>query len=67
MKNLTFAALLYFALGAVVTIAAQTTWSWTVPEGVDKIQVTSVRGDNTVLNTTFRVEPGQTFKLEVVK
>ena len=44
-----------------------TEWVWTVPDGVDKIKVTSVRDDNTVLNTTFKVEPGQTFKVEAVE
>jgi len=67
--NLIFAALIYFVLGAATTavIAGQTEWTWTVPSGVEKIKVKSKRGEDTVMNYTFTVEPGQTFQLEVVK
>lgn len=57
------ATIVGFSLGAV---AGQSEWTWTVPAGVDKIKVKSHRNGETIMNYTFAVEPGQTFKLEVV-
>jgi len=69
-KNLIFAAVLYFGIGAVATgaaIAQLEDLKLTVPEGVSKIRVISTIGDDQVMNVKINVKPGQKFRIEVVE
>lgn len=41
--------------------------SWTVPEGVSKIKVISIKDGDQIFNTTINVQPGQMFIVKAVK
>ena len=45
---------------------AQANKSYTVPDGVKRIRVQSFIGDKTVMDTTFKVVPGQKFVFDAV-
>lgn len=48
-------------------VANKTEISWTVPDNVDTIRVSSTIEGKIVLNTTINVKSGQIFKVETVK
>lgn len=47
--------------------ADQKELTWTVPENVSKIRVSSTKDDKKVMSVVLNVEPGQIFKVEEVK
>jgi hypothetical protein len=58
------AALPFLAIGAQ---AETKTGTYTVPKGVKKIRVRSTVGDKEVLDTNFRVVPGQKFIIDAIE
>ena len=55
-------------VGTVMAAQSETkTGTYTVPKGVKLIRVRSLVGDKEVLDTNFRVVPGQKFIIDAIK
>lgn len=66
-KRTLFGALTLLPIFATIAKAAGKTGTYTVPAGINLIRVKSYIGDKEVLDTHFRVEPGQKFVIEAVQ
>jgi hypothetical protein len=67
-KNIIIAILgAIFAAGFVSKLqSAQHSWSWTVPDDVSKIMITSAVNGKEIFNHEISVTPGQTFVVQRV-
>lgn len=57
----------FLATMATIAKADSKTGKYTVPQNVKRIRVRSTFGDKEILDTSFRVKPGQVFIIEAIE
>ena len=62
-----FAALPFIATAAAAQETAKKSGKYTVPENINRIRVRSFFGDKEILDTSFRVKPGQVFQIDAIE